>query len=133
MVVVADRLTGTRGDNSWQLVTAAEHAVTTDGRCFTIAAANGAMLRGTVVCPAGAKIETLAKELSHEINYHGGHQAVSFRRKIIRVHGSGQFLVILTVRRGVGPEVKPAADGHGAAVGGRTVRFDGKRLAVEGR
>ena len=133
LVAIADKLTGAEGDNSWQLVTEAAHTVTTDERGFTIVADNGATLRGTVVLPAGAKVETIERQLRHEINYHGGHQGAGFRRKIIRVHGCGEFLVVLTVQRGAAPEVKATEDGPGATAGGRTVRFDGKRIVFRRR
>jgi hypothetical protein len=132
LFVVADRVSGTRGRNTWQLVTEKAHQASVAGNVFTVAAANGASLRGTVVSPAGAKIEMAEQSLDHEVNYHGGHRNYSFPRTIITVTGGEFFLVVMTVQRGAAPEVRVEGEGPAAkaAVGGQAVRFDGNRIIL---
>ncbi len=119
LIAVADRIGGTAGTNTWQLVTPVEHAVTVGEGGFTIAAPNGATLRATVVAPVGATIATVERGFRHEINYHGGHAQMSYTRKLVEVRGGERFFVVMTVQHGQPPECG-LADGS-VTIGGRTV------------
>jgi hypothetical protein len=130
LMAVADRLTGTKGDETWQFCTAAEHKITTDATGFTITAANGATLRGTVVAPAIPTITVVSAKFSHEANYHGSHDQVWLTRQVIRVQGAGSlFVVVMTVQKGAAPAV--AVDGTKAKVGAQTIAWDGTTLKLE--
>jgi hypothetical protein len=133
LFAVVDRVSGTSGKNTWQLVTDKAHKVAVDAGGFSITAANGASLRGTVVWPAGAKVAMADQSLDHEINYHGGHRNFSFPRTIITFTAGEFFFVILTVQKEAPPQVRTAGEGAGAkaTVGGRTVSFDGARIVLE--
>jgi hypothetical protein len=130
LMAVADRLTGTKGNETWQFCTAAEHKIITDATGFTIAAANGATLRGTVVAPAKPTITVVPAKFSHEANYHGSHDQVWLTRQVIRVQGAGSlFVVVMTVQQGVAPVV--AVEGTKAKVGAQTITWDGTTLKLE--
>jgi hypothetical protein len=130
LLAVADRLTGTKGDETWQFCTAAEHQITTDATGFTITAANGATLRGTVVAPATPTLSVESVKFSHEANYHGSHDQVWLTRQVIRVKGAGGlFVVVMTVQRGAAPDVK--VESFKARVGGQAVIWDGKSLVLD--
>jgi hypothetical protein len=126
---IADRLAGSAGTNTWQLVTEKAHRVAVDGNSFTITAANGASLRGTVLVPAAAKIAVENKTLRHEINYHGGHKRADYPRQVISVAGFEEFLVVLTLQQGAAPAVK--REGDLIQVGGQTMRLAGPDLAID--
>jgi hypothetical protein len=132
LVAVADKLTGTNGDETWQFCTPAEHKIAIDGQTFTIAAANGATLRGTVVAPTGAVVTSEDARFTHEINYHARHEQVELKRQIVKVRGAGSFfLVVMTVQRGEAPAVAGDAANGAAKIGRRTIRFTGGRLLLE--
>lgn len=129
LMTVADRLTGTKGDEVWQFCTAAGHTVTTDATGFTITAADGAVLRGTVVLPKQPVLSSSKVRFTHEINYHGRHSQTALDRQVIRLTGKGsQFVVVMTVSRGAPPPVQ--VDGAKAAVGGQTITWDGAGLTL---
>jgi hypothetical protein len=132
LFAIADRISGTSGKNTWQLVTEKAHKVSVAGNAFTITAANGASLRGTVVSPRGAKIETADQSLDHEINYHGKHGNYSFPRTIITITGGEFFLAVMTVQKDAAPELKVAGEGAEArgTVGSRRVGFDGAKVVL---
>lgn len=134
LVAVADRITGTRGSNVWQMATERENVVTFTNNQFTVTARNGATLRGTVARPAGAAIRTVDYEHVHEINYHGRHAKGTFQRTAILVGGMDrdqEFLVVMTLQNGVAPAVEVRDGGKAAAVGTRTVRFSDGVLVLE--
>lgn len=126
LIAVADRISGTSGTNTWQLVTPVEHKVTADGSGFTIEASNGATLRATVLSPANAKISTVERAFSHESNYHGGHGGMNYTRKIVQVRGGECFFAVMTIQRGRPPECTTTQGV--ATIGRRTVSFDGEKL-----
>ncbi len=143
MFVVADKVSGTSGKNVWQIVTEqADTVKTAEGTIktgntvktgegtFTITAPNGATLAGTVIWPAGAKVDTAAKTLRHEINYHGGHKRADFKRTVVNVHGGEFFLIVMTLQKGTAPgvEVRGKEQDAAASVGKRKVRFDGQKI-----
>ena len=133
VIAIGDRLTGTQGANTWQLTTEAAHEVAVDGNRFTITAADGASLAGTVVRPAGAKVRVEASQHVHEINYHGAHRRSRFDRKSVLVKGvdkDQEFLVVLTLQKARVPAV--AVDAAGATrVGPLRIVFDGKAVAID--
>jgi hypothetical protein len=131
LVAVADRLRGTKGDNTWQLALPREMEVAVEGTGFTVRAQSGETMRGTVVLPAGPAITTADYEHVHEINYHGGHAHAKFLRRAVLVKGTDtdqNFLVVMTLQRGEAPACR-ATDGR-AAIGRQTVSFDGERIAL---
>jgi len=133
LVAVADRLTGTKGSNTWQMSTEGDHAVTVAGNTFTIKAGNGAALRGTIVSPAGAAARVAPAQHIHEINYHGVHKRAVFPRKVILVDGQDrdqEFLVVMTIQKGDAPAVKSevVAGERQVTVGDRQMRYDGQRM-----
>ena len=71
-------------------------------------------------------------ELRHEDNYHGGHARRSSPRRIVSIKGGGEFVVVMTVRKGDPPAVTSSR--HGGTVrlnvGRQTVTFDGKKIVV---
>jgi hypothetical protein len=129
LFAVADKVAGVGGNNVWQLVTEKDHKVMVAGNTFTITAKNGASLRGTVVLPATAKIEVLAKKIRHEINYHGGHKRADFPRQVISVAGTNAFLIIMTLQKDVAPAV--AVQGDSVQVGQRKVCCVGADVVLE--
>jgi hypothetical protein len=134
LVAVADRLTGTKGQNTWTMATPREHRVETDGASFRIVAANGATLQGTVVRPVGATVRQTEHTHSHEINYQGDHAHRRFDTTLIQVPGGDrdqEFLVVMTLQRGEAPPVQRDGDGRSARIGGRKVGFDGQRITWE--
>jgi hypothetical protein len=144
LVAVADRMSGTEGRNVWQLCTDSVHEVASDGNSFTIAAKNGAVLKGTVVEPPGARITHEPVSFQHEVNYHGHHAQATFKRTLLGVTGGELFFVVMTVQRGNPPSVaierpSPRAGSTGetrAAVfgpsggGGQTVSLDEEGLRL---
>lgn len=136
LVAVADRLSGTRGSNTWTLVTEKEHIVTVTNNVFVIAATNGATLRGTVVRPANATLRLASSEFGHEVNYRGNHAHTRFKRTMIKADGRDKdqdFLVVMTIQRGDAPAVAIAGKGSDvrATVGRRSVNFDGQKLLLD--
>jgi hypothetical protein len=132
LVAVADRLTGTQGRNTWQMSTEREHAVACDGSTFTITAAGGATLRGTVVAPAGAAVRSVEAEHVHETNYHGRHNRATFLRRVVLADGTDkdqQFLVVMTIQNGPAPAVQATREGE-AKIGARHIRFDGRKIVL---
>jgi hypothetical protein len=136
LVVVADRLTGTQGDNTWQMSTERGHAVTCSGNGFLIQAKSGATLRGTVVRPAGAAVRAVEAEHVHEINYRGSHSRKPFQQRVILMDGKDKdqdFLVVMTLQKSEPPAVR--IDGEKAraraVLGKRTIDFDGRRVILE--
>ena len=133
LVAIADRLTGTKGENTWQLATEAGHKVTVDGNTFAIAAGDGTSLVGTVVRPAKAAIRVEAYQHVHEVNYHGRHGRRPFKCQAVLVAGADRnqdFLIVLTLQRGEAPNVVTGGRSAGATVGKRTIAFDGKRIIL---
>ncbi len=129
LMVVADRMTGTKGDEVWQFCTAAGHTVATDATGFTITAADGAVLRGTVILPQHPVLTVAKVRFTHEINYHARHHQTPLDRQVIRLTGSGsQFVVVMTVSRGATPTVQ--VNGPTAIIGGQTVTWDGTALTL---
>jgi hypothetical protein len=133
LVAVADRLTGTRGRNTWQMSTERENTIACEARTFLITAPNGATLKGTVLVPAGAAVRTLETEHVHEINYHGRHSRRKFLRRVVLVDGTDRdqdFLVVMTIQDGPAPGAARAMPDGGYAAGKRTIRFDGGKITV---
>jgi hypothetical protein len=135
LVAVADRLTGTRGENTWQMSTPREHEVECSTGGFLIRASNGATLRGTVVRPANAAVRALEAEHAHEINYRGSHSRRTFRQRVVLVDGRDpdqDFLVVMTIQKGEPPAVRIEGDAPRtrAALGRRTVDFDGRNVIL---
>lgn len=134
LVALADRLTGTRGRNTWQLATEGGHEIGVEANRFTIKAkGDDASLVGTVVRPANAKIRVEPYTHVHEVNYHGQHKRSNFKRQAVLVDGTDKdqtFLVILTLQRGKAPKAT-AGDGQTATIGKRTVRFADGTLTLE--
>jgi hypothetical protein len=129
LMAVADVLTGTQGDEVWQFCTAPGHTIATDATGFTITAAEGAVLRGTVVLPQQPVFSVAKVRFTHEINYHARHQQTPLDRQVIRLTGAGsRFVVVMTVSRGAAPAVE--IDGTTATVGGQTVIWDGQVLRL---
>jgi hypothetical protein len=141
LVAVADRLTGTRGRNTWQLATRDAHKVAVSDNTFAIAAADGASLVGTVVRPTRATIRVEAYQHVHEINYHGRHSRRPFKRKAVLVDGTDRdqdFLIVMTLQRGAAPRVTVGADAEvavgpstGSPQAARVIRFDGRKIVLE--
>lgn len=134
LVVLADRLTGTRGRNTWTMVTPQAHRVEVVDDGFLIHADNGATLRATVVRPAGATIRLGAHAHVQEINYRGSHAHRRFDTTLIQVLGTDhdqEFLVVMTLQRGAAPEVGWGAGGLTATIGARSINFDGGVLRCD--
>lgn len=131
LVAVADRLTGTPGTNTWQMSLPGEHEVVVDGNGFVATAKSGESLKGTVITPAGVKVEVVDHQHRHEINYHGGHSGRTFKCRAVLVHGRDRdqdFLVVMTLQRGEAPGAI-VVDGK-AQVGKQSVSFDGGRITL---
>ena len=131
LVAVADRLKGTKGDNTWQLALPRELKVAVDGNAFTVTAKTGATLRGTVVLPANAAVSTADYEHVHEINYHGDHGHGKFLRRAVLVKGADadqDFLVVMTLQHGEAPACT-IEEGR-AKIGKQTVSFDGDKVVL---
>lgn len=129
MMVIADKLSGTKGDETWQLATAPDLKITTDGQTFTVTAPDGATMKGTILAPAKASITTAPVKFTHEINYHARHNCVELKRQNIRIKGEGSFfLVVLTVQNGQAPIVNAEAGNATFTVGKQTLGWDGKTL-----
>ena len=131
LVAVADRLTGTQGDNTWQMALPREMAVAINGNTFVATAKSGETLHGTVVLPERTEVSTADYEHTHELNYHGNHNQGVFKRRAVLVKGSDKdqdFLVVMTIQRGDAPPCR-AQEGR-ASIGGQTVSFDGKRVRL---
>jgi len=136
LVAVADRLTGTKGDNTWVFVADRANTVTCDHNAFVITAPGGATLRGTVVRPAKTTIRVAEHAYVQEINYRGSHAHRRFDTKLIQVAGRDrdqEFLVVMTIQRGQAPTVEIAGKGAlaRATVGQRSVSFDGQKLLID--
>ena len=93
-----------------------------------------ATLRATFVAPTPAKIEAARRKM--QITKSAGHEAgkkldVSF--DAVAAEGGDEFFVVATLQRGDPPPVKVQGKGLTARVqvGGRSVRFDGKRIVFE--
>jgi hypothetical protein len=130
-VAVADRLTGTQGDNTWQMALPQALDVAVDGRTFTVTAKSGETLKGTVVLPKKTEITTADYQHKHEINYHGGHSQRIFKRRAVLVKGTDKdqdFLVVMTLQRGDAPECKVKRGK--ASVGKQTISFDGNKIEL---
>ena len=132
LVAVADRLTGTQGDNTWQMALPRELEVAIDGNNFTVTAKSGETLKGTVVLPANAETTTVNYDHVHEINYHGGHNHRKFLRRALLVKGTDKdqdFLVVMTIQRGDAPKCKTRKGT--ATIGKQKVSFDGSRIELK--
>ena len=133
LVAVADRLTGTNGDNTWVFVTDRANTVTCDRNAFVITAPGGATLRGTVVRPAKTTICVAEHAYVQEINYRGSHAHRRFDTKLIQVAGQDRdqdFLVVMTIQKGDAPAVSVSGAGASAigTAGKRSVGFDGRKI-----
>jgi len=128
LFVVVDQVTGTAGNNRWHLVTETNHVVTVAGNTFTLRAANGATLRGTVLAPASATITTRTATFGHEATYDGHHVTREFGRTILDVPAKDRVFVVMTLQKGDAPAVK--FDGTTAQVGQQTIRFDGEKIVL---
>jgi hypothetical protein len=136
LVAVADRLTGTKGSNTWVFVTDRANTVTCEQNAFVITAPGGATLRGTVVSPAQTTIRIAEHAYVQEINYRGSHNHRRFDTKLIQVAGQDRdqdFLVVMTIQKGQAPAVTIAGKGAAAraTVGQRSVNFDGQKLLLD--
>ena len=132
LIAVADRLTGTQGDNTWQMALPRELEVAIDGNNFTVTAKSGETLKGTVVLPAKAETTTVDYDHVHEINYHGGHDQRKFLRRALLVKGTDKdqdFLVVMTIQRGAAPKCKTRKGA--ATIGKQKVSFDGSRIELK--
>jgi hypothetical protein len=131
LAVVDDIDGGGRKVWTWQLPDADLERTTVEGNTFTIRKPDGATLRGTFVAPRG--VEVVAELRKKTMIGHGGSTG---GKKLPRpVHGvfatgGDDFFCVITVRRGDPPEVKVTGRGLDAkvTVGGREVRFDGKKI-----
>jgi hypothetical protein len=132
LFAIADKLTGSKGENQLHFATEAEHAVELYEDGFGIKAANGASLRATVVAPPQPDLAVIDIVHTHEINYHGEHRSAKFKRKIITVKCADHALVVMTLQRGEAPAVRVKGTGLSATatVGRRTVAFDGQKLLL---
>jgi len=135
LVAIGDRLTGTKGANTWVFVTERNHTVTCDDNGFVIAAPSGATLRGTVLRPAKTTIRVAEHAYVQEINYRGNHAHRRFDTKLIQVAGQDRdqdFLVVMTIQKGQAPAVAIAGKGADAraTIGQRSVSFDGQKLII---
>lgn len=132
LVAVADRLTGTKGSNTWVFVTDRANTVTCEQNAFVITAPGGATLRGTVVRPAQTTIRVAEHAYVQEINYRGSHNHRRFDTKLIQVAGQDrdqEFLVVMTMQKGEGPKCDVTRDG--AAIGRQVVSFDGRTVGLK--
>jgi hypothetical protein len=130
LFVVADKITGSPNPPVWRMVTDRSLPVTVEGNTFTIAAANGASLRGTVVAPAAALVKTRAASYGHEATYDVHHYSAVFDRTVIDVPGRDFFLTVLTLQKGGAPPLSRKGEGESAVVtiGRQSVRFDGHKI-----
>lgn len=132
LFVVVDKIAGSPSPPIWQMATDPNLPVTVEGNAFTIKAPNGATLRGTVVAPAAAKIQTRKVTHGHEATYDVHHFPLKFDRTVIDVAGDGAFLVVMTLQNGPAPKIAIEGQGLGPAVkaGGQTIRFDGEKIIL---
>jgi hypothetical protein len=132
LFAVVDKVTGSAGNNRWHLVTDKSLPVVVAGNVFTIRAANGATLRGTVLAPSSPTITTRAETLGHEAAYDGDHQTRSFDRTIIDIPAKDFVFVVMTLQKGDGPAatVQGAGEKTQAAIGKQTVGFDGGKIVL---
>ena len=133
LVVVADRVSGTKGGNDWQFCADYVNTVDVTNNTFTVTAESGATLRGTVLLPRSPRISVSEhKKLRHEVAFHGGHWHGLFGRRVVHVQGGEKFIVIMTVQKDAAPlvEEKDSAsrETFSAAAGERIIRFDGKKI-----
>ena len=148
LLVIADRITG--GGSKvwvWQLGGATggkgrradpdahlpHTTVDRDPPGFTIRKPDGAVLRATFVAPVKAVVEAEARKVTF-YNSHSGDMERTLPAAFARGADpkDGDFLVVVTVGRGVPPAVKVEGTGLGAAVtvGRQVVRFDGAKLTL---
>ncbi len=93
----------------WQMCTLEPHAVTADGNTFTIAGANGATMRGTVLHPRNTRLTTGTRIRGSTFGYHG----VTYdTNRYIHFKGEGDYLVVLTAAAG-GQQHPPVARSEG--------------------
>ncbi len=135
--VVVDRITGGgRKVWQWQLppLKGRDDEVTLLGNRFTVRQGE-ATLVGTVLRPADAKITHARGQVPVRMIKDGRDQMVSQELNAIHVTGAdasaGEFVVVLTLQKGAGPDVQ-MADGRGlVVVGGRGVRILSDRVRWE--
>jgi len=133
LVAVVDKVSGTKGDNFWQLCTTRRHTITTRADGFILTAPDGESLNATVAAPRNPRIEAGEFKTGHEANYHGGHFEVHFERRNVDVCGGEYFMVLMTLQRDRAPRVCVEGKGPNATafVGERIVRFDGEKIALD--
>jgi hypothetical protein len=132
LFAVVDKVAGSAGNNRWHLVTDKSQPVAIAGNTFTIRAANGATLKGTVLAPEAPAIASRTETLGHEAAYDGDHQTRSFDRTIIDLPAKDFVFVIMTLQKGEAPSVSVQGAGEAAkaAVGKQTVGFDGGKIVL---
>jgi len=148
LMVVADKIAGGKAKVwTWQLgdepAKKGDPAgnlkdTTAAGNTFAIRKPDGAVLRGTFVAPARAKV---AAEVRREtmVGRGGSSKGKALPRPIAGVFANGprgdegEFFVVVTVGRGDPPAVKTEGEGLKAkvTVGKRTIRFDGEKIVLE--
>lgn len=118
----------------WQMCTLEPHAVTADGNTFTIAGANGATMRGTVLHPQNIQLTTGTRIRGSTFGYHG----VSYdTNRYIHFKGEGDYLVVLTAAAG-GQQHPPVARSEGlvlnavVSVGERQFGIRGSDITYDG-
>jgi hypothetical protein len=132
LFAVVDRVAGSAGANRWHLVTEQKHAVEIAGNVFTIRAASGATLKGTVLAPSSPAIAARPQTLGHEAAYDGDHQPREFSRTVLDVPAKDFVFVVMTIQKGEAPAVtvQGAGENARARIGRQTVAFDGAKIVL---
>ncbi|NES86066.1 MAG: hypothetical protein F6K10_34415 [Moorea sp. SIO2B7] len=117
LFVVVDKFTTENSqsqDKTWVMHT--EGKVTIEGQSFTIKSISGATMQGTFVTPNKVKI-------SFEGGENGG---------VIRATGGNPFFVVMTVQKGLAPEVQISGSGLNAQVkvGGQSISFGDDKIVL---
>ena len=127
MMVLVDKVEG-GGKRLWTWQKPEGAAVTVDRDRFTLKYPDATMA-ATFIAPADPKL-TYANDAMKE----GSDAKHGFWGTLHRVKatGTGSFFVVITFQRGEAPQVKVKGKGLDAVVtvGGRTVRFDGKKIVL---
>jgi hypothetical protein len=106
---------------------------TVEGNTFTIKKPDGATFRGTFVTPDNVKLTAEIRQTAM-IGGAGSSRDQTLERSIPGLFATGgdNFFVVATLQRGDPPPVKITGAGLDAIVtiGKRTIRFDGKKIAL---
>ena len=138
VIAVVDQIKGGKAP-VWQMRIGENPQVEVAGATFTVRHGDGAVLCGTVVSPAGAKV-VYVDEKKFPMPYvrvDGSPAQKDYRLRAIRISGGGDYFVVMTLHRGKPLRVSSKGAGLGAQVSiappgdegkTRTVSFDGEKI-----